>query len=284
MGGGGGGERDGAGEPTPAEGGRLPRWLALVLLALVVLRVGYHCAYLVEVPFSLATFSDGRLYERAARDILAAPPWGTEPFYLQGLYAYQLALPMAIRPWISLGLLLQLVLAALALLGLWRATVPLWGRLEAGLGLALLMLYPGLSFYENKYLTASLAVVTMVAMVLALSRLQRRPGAAAVVGLGAATGLAILARGNMVVAVPAVVVSAVLAWVPTGRPRWQAVAWLSLGLVLALAPMAVRNARVTGQATVMPVHGGGTSFYIGNNRHARGVWNTAGGLLSGEVM
>src|SRR5690606_31378564 len=28
---------------------------------------------------------------------------------------------------------------------------------------------------------------------------------------------------------------------------------------------------------------GGTSFYIGNNRHARGVWNTAGGLLTGDV-
>ena len=263
---------------------RLPRWLALVLAGLVVVRVGYHCAYLVEVPFSLATFSDGRMYERAALDILGAPPLGTEPFYLQGLYAYQLALPMLIRPWLSLALLFQLVLAGLALWGLYRVMAGQLGRPSAGLGLSLLLLYPGLSFYENKYLTASLAVVTMVAMMVALSRLQRRPGPGAVAMLGAATGLAILARGNMLLAVPLVGVAAVLAWAPTGRSRWQALAWLALGLLLSLGPMALRNARVTGRASVMPVHGGGTSFYIGNNRHARGVWNHAGGLLSGEVL
>lgn len=263
---------------------RLPGWLALVLLALVLLRVGYHCAYLIEVPFSLATFSDGRLYEHSARDILGAPPWGTEPFYLQGLYAYLLALPMAIRPWISLGLLLQLVLAGLALWGLFRAITPMLGRRDAALGLALLLAYPGLSFYENKYLTASLAVVTMVAMLLALAQLQRRPGAAALVWLGFATGLAVLARGNMLLAVPGVAVAAVLADASAARSRRRTLAWLGLGLVLGLGPMALRNAVVTGRASIMPVHGGGTTFYIGNNRHSRGVWNNAGGLLSGEVV
>jgi hypothetical protein len=143
-----------AGLTTPAARERLPAWLSFVLLALVLLRVGYHCAYLVDVPFSLATFSDGRLYEESARDLLDHPPWGTEPFYLQGLYAYQLALPMVIRPWIALGLLLQLVLAGLALFGLLRGTASLLGRRDAALGLALLLAYPGLSFYENKYLTA----------------------------------------------------------------------------------------------------------------------------------
>lgn len=262
----------------------MPPWLTLTLLALVLLRVAYHCAYLVEVPFSLVTFSDGRLYEASARDLLAAPPLGTEPFYLQGLYAYQLALPMAIQPWISLGLLLQLVLAGLALVGLHRALAGVLGRREAALSLLVLLAYPGLSFYENKYLTASLAVVTMVLMLLALARLQARPRARAVVLLGLATGLAVLARGNLLLAVPGVAVAAVLAWAPTKRPRWQALAWLGLGLLLALAPMALRNAVVTGRPSIMPVHGGGTSFYIGNNRHARGVWNGAGGLLSGEVV
>jgi len=262
----------------------MPGWLAAVLVGLVIMRVGYHCAYLIEMPFSLATFSDGRLYEDAARDILDAPPWGTEPFYLQGLYAYVLALPMMIRPWISLGLLLQLALGAVALWGLFRAMAATWGRREAGLSLALLMTYPGLSFYENKYLTASLGVVTMVAMIVALSRLLRRPRPSAAVWLGVATGLSILARGNMLIAVPGVAIAAVLAWAPTGRPRWQVLAWSALGLVLSLAPMAYRNVVVTGRASVLPVHGGGTSFYIGNNRHARGVWNNAGGLLSGEVM
>lgn len=278
------GEPGATAEADAAAVERLPRWLWLLLVALVILRVGYHSAYLVDVPFSLATFSDGRLYELAALDILDDPPWGTEAFYLQGLYAYQLALPMTIRPWIALGLLLQLVLAGLALWGMWRAMLAILPRREAGLGLAVLLAYPGLAFYENKVLTAAIAVSTMALGLVALARLQRRPGPRAVVLLGAAAGLAVLARGNMLLAVPGVAVAAVLAWRPTRRPRWQAVAWLLLGLALSLGPMALRNGIVTGSPTVMPAHAGGTSFYIGNNAHARGVWNDAGGLISGEVV
>lgn len=265
---------------------RLPRWLAALLLGLVLLRVGYHAAYLADDPFSIATFSDGRLYERAAFDLAASPPWGTEPFYLQGLYAYQLALPMAIHRWISASLLFQLVLAGLALWGLWRAAAAWRGKRVAGLSMLVVLSYPGLAFYENKYLTASLAVGTLVLMALAMARLVRRPGPGmgGLVLLGAATGLAVLARGNMLLAVPGVLVAGVLADRGAGRRRVATVGWITLGLALALVPMAVRNAVVTGRATVMPAHGGGTSFYIGNNRHARGVWNTGGGLLSGEVI
>lgn len=263
---------------------RLPHWLSLLLLGLVLLRVGYHASYLTDDPFALATFSDGRVYEQAALDLLEHPPLGSRPFYLQGLYAAQLALPMAIVPWISLAMLLQLTLAGLALWGLFRAMAWVVGRREAAMGLAVLLAYPGLAFYENKYLTASLGVVTMALMVIALARLQRRPTAKAVVGLGVATGLAVLARGNMLLAVPGVAMAAVLVWRQTDQARWRAVAWLSLGLALALGPMAARNAIVIGRPAVMPAHGGGTSFYIGNNRHARGVWNNAGGLISGEVV
>ena len=84
-------------------------WLTALLLALALLRVLYHFTYLAEVPFALATFSDGRQYELAALDILDHPPLGTHPFYLQGLYAYQMALPMMLGARIAFALLLQLV-------------------------------------------------------------------------------------------------------------------------------------------------------------------------------
>ena len=69
-----------------------------LLGALVAYRIVYHCVYLRDVPFALATFSDGRQYEMAALDILAHPPLGSAPFYLQCFYAYFMALPMAIEP------------------------------------------------------------------------------------------------------------------------------------------------------------------------------------------
>lgn len=269
--------------------------MQLAIAACVIYRICYHSAYIRDVPFALATFSDGRAYEAAALDILSAPPWGTQPLYLQGIYAYFMALPMAVRPWPSLALLAQLAVASFTLWLFFRTTAHWLGRRDAGWALLVLLTYPMLAFYENKYLTASLAVTSFVLLLAAFSWVQRRPhggsGASSVLGwgmVGAAAGLAVLARPNMVLAIPFGVVAMVLELRRRGVTRWAAV--LRRGLVpavlggaLALAPLAVRNVVVTGVPTVLPAHGGGTSFYIGNNARAKGVWNNASGLLSGDV-
>ncbi|MBV1857982.1 MAG: tetratricopeptide repeat protein, partial [Nannocystaceae bacterium] len=91
--------------------------------------------------------------------------------------------------------------------------------------------------------------------------------------------VAILGRPNFALLVP---VLAVGGW-RAADDRARRLGAFAAGVVLALLPMAGRNAAVTGRPTVLPGHGGGTSFYIGNNTHARGVWNDAGGLLSGDV-
>ena len=254
-------------------------WLTALLLALALLRVLYHCTYLAEVPFALATFSDGRQYELAARDILDHAPLGTRPFYLQGLYAYQMALPMALRAWVSFALLLQLVIAGLTHWWFFRAIARWRGRTEAGWATATLLSFPMLAFYENKFLTGALAVTVSVAVLAAAVRVHERgtPGRWLVLGL--AVGLAILARPNFALLVPVVLVAG---W-KCGPGRTRMIAACGFGIVLALLPMAARNAVVTGHATVLPAHGGGTTFYIGNNVKARGVWNDAGGLLTGDV-
>lgn len=268
--------------PAPAPAPASPRWLLALLVLLVVQRVAYHGAYLGDDPFALATFSDGRLYERAAVDIHEAPPLGTAPFYLQGVYAYILALGMVARPGPAMGLLVQLVLVGLGLWAFYRAVRRVHGSSVGTACTVLLLAFPGLAFYENKYLTAALAEVSLCLMLGATAWLVGTRKTAAAVAFGAATGLAILARGNMLLGLP-FFAWAVLVVAPRGSGRRRLVLAAAGGLVLALAPMAVRNATVTGRATVFPAHGGGTSFYIGNNRHARGVWNDAGGLLSGDV-
>jgi 4-amino-4-deoxy-L-arabinose transferase-like glycosyltransferase len=257
--------------------------MQLVLGALVAYRLIYHSIYVRDVPFALATFSDGRQYELAALDILAAAPLGTEPFYLQGLYAYFMALPMMLAPWVSLAILLQLVVAGLASWGFFRATAWWLGRPRAAWSTAVLLAYPALAFYENKVLTAALAVATSVLVLLTVARAQARPGIGRIAVVGFALGLAVLARPNALVAVPFVLWAIVLISQPGAPSRPRAIAAVGVGLLLSLGPMAMRNAVVTGSPTVLPAHGGGTSFYIGNNRHARGVWNDAGGLMSGEV-
>jgi 4-amino-4-deoxy-L-arabinose transferase-like glycosyltransferase len=262
-------------------------WLILVLL--VAYRIGYHASYLGEIPFAHATFSDGAVYEQAARDILEHPPLGREPFYLQGAYSYLLALGMTIRAWPSFGLLVQLLMAFATLALFHRSAVRLWGRTPGLLSSIALLAHPGLAFYENKYLSAELGItcnVLVLASFVALLGTDRRRWLLAL-GLGVASGLAILARPNMILALPfSLLAIATLVEGDGWRARARAAAWpcaaLLLGTALSLAPMAARNLAVTGHPDISPIHGGGTSFFIGNNPQARGVWNDAG-LLSAQL-
>lgn len=261
-----------------------PAGFSLALALFVIQRIVYHSVYLRDMPFAVGTFSDGRLYEDAAYDLLSAWPLGTQPQYLQGAYAYFLALPMHIKPWISLGLLLQLLVGCLALIAFHRTATRAFGARAGDLSTLVLLAYPGLAFYENKYLTAEIGVAANIACLWALGRFIETPRVRWAAATGIATALAVLARGNMLLAAPAT--AAALWWTCRARrtaARPAMAAWLAAGL-LTLAPLAARNALVTGRATIFPSHGGGTSFLIGNNPGARGIWNSAGDLLSGDVV
>ena len=281
---------DGGAAPLPADERQRPpgeaaaeRALLMVIALLVAKRLFYHLAYLVSDPFALATFSDGQLYEDAARDILAHPPFGHEPFYLQGLYAYLLALPMAIAPQAVMGLLLQLMVAVGALVLFHRAASAELGRLAGALSTIVLLAVHEVAFYENKYLSVSLGLSCNVFALFAMSRCRGSKRASAALLAGAASGLCVLARPNLLLAVP---FNAAALLVLLRARRVSAAPSLMLfvaGVLLALAPMALRNQIVTGSPDVFPSHSGSIPFYIGNNPAANGRWNTAGGLITGQV-
>ncbi|MBC8073159.1 MAG: hypothetical protein IAG13_32855, partial [Deltaproteobacteria bacterium] len=183
-----------AAAPSPTRPA-MPPWLALTVTVLAVYRACYHLIYLRDDPFAVATISDGRIYERAALDVLAHPPLGSEPFYLQGLYAYQLAVPMAFGQ-LALALVVQLLIA---LLGWWllARTCRAWlGTRTAGLVLLLALSIPALAFYENKFLSAELTVVCSIAMLAAWAWFERHASWPAALACGCAGGLAVLARPN----------------------------------------------------------------------------------------
>lgn len=266
----------------PASSAQKLVWTLVALL--IAKRIAYHLAYIVLDPFALGTFSDGQLYELAARDILAHAPFGSEPFYLQGLYAYLLAIPMAVVPKVVMGLWVQLILAAFALLIFQRSARSMFGRLCGGLSLCVLLACPEPAFYENKYLSVSLGLamntVAIYTAVRAFDRMWLRDVLLA--GVGAA--LALLARPNLALAIP----FTALAFLILARSRQldgrRVLLVFAAGVVLGLSPMALRNQVVVGSPQIAPSHGGGVPFYIGNNEFSNGRWNTAGGMFTGMVF
>ncbi|HKU38342.1 MAG TPA: glycosyltransferase family 39 protein, partial [Polyangiales bacterium] len=270
-------------KPQPL-GSAVPLWLWAVLAALLVQRLVYHAAYFQLDPFALVTVSDGQLYERAARDLLAHPFWGSEPFYLQGMYAYLLAAGIAFTDSAVGGLGVQLVAAGAGLLAFGLAARACFGPRVGLLSLLVLLATPGFAFYENKYLSVALGNVTCMLVLWAFARLANRPDAKHAALLGVCAGLSVLGRGNLLIALPFCALAA--AFAASRRSVWVRMALFALVLLgagAALLPMATRNLVVTGNPTVFPSHGGGIPFYIGNNPSANGRWNDAGGLLSGQV-
>jgi hypothetical protein len=265
------------------EPGRLPIWLLALLASLVALRVVYHFAYLTHDPFALSTFSDGQVYEEAARDVLAHPPLGTRAFFLQGLYVYELACGLWLRGALLDALMLQLALAALACGAFFGAARAFHGRLLGTLCTCAWLSSAALAFYENKYLSAGLGVACNTLALCAFVALSKRPSPGRAFGLGVASALSLLARPNLLLAVP--FSAAAVLMLPRARPRAAPLmAALGAGLLLAVAPIAARNLLVTGSPSPFPSHGGGIPFYIGNNPSSSGLWNSAGGLLSGQVL
>ncbi|HKP60118.1 MAG TPA: glycosyltransferase family 39 protein [Polyangiales bacterium] len=265
-------------------GSSIPLWLWLPLGALLLQRAVYHAAYLKLDPFALVTISDGQLYERAARDLLAHPFWGSEPFYLQGMYAYLLSAGIGLTDSVVGGLALQLLAAAGGLLAFGLAARACFGPRVGLISLLVLLATPVVAFYENKYLSVSLGNATCMLALWAFTRVANRPNALNALLLGLCAGLCVLGRGNLLIALPFCALAA--AFAASRRSLWMRL-WLFLvvlaGAGAALLPMATRNLVVTGAPTVLPSHGGGIPFYIGNNPYANGRWNDAGGLITGAV-
>jgi len=281
-----------AAEHSARDGDTWPSTRALwwAVGGLLLSRVVYHIAYIMFDPFARVTFSDGELYERAARDVLAHPFWGSQPLYLQGLYAYLLAAGIGPTGSVVGGLILQLIAAGAGLLAFGAAARSCFGPRSGLLSLIALLAVFDLAFYENKYLSVSLGISACMFVVWAAVRAAARPSLARMATWGACLGVAVLGRGNLLLALPGCLLGVWL--VSRGRAVAQPrpldagvrnVLALLFGCALALLPMALRNSHVTGELSVFPSHAGGIPFYIGNNPHANGRWNTAGGLLTGQV-
>lgn len=212
------------------------------------------------LPTLVVPQGDGAFFHHWARDIAERSLWGDEVFFFDPLYAYFLGLLYAVIG--QQGLLICVLQALLGVLGLWLlydGARRLFGFPTAAATLGLAALYRTLAFYDvvlaKDFLGPLLLEAAFWAAARAVTLGRGRWWAAA----GAALGLAGLVRGNLLVLIPAL---AVTAWFIAGRrPRHALLVLAGAGMIL--LPVAVRNLAVGGEF-VLTAAQMGTNLYIGN--------------------
>ncbi len=242
--------------------------IAIAVAVAVVARIA-HMTGFARSPLAAALILDAEFYDAWARRIAAGDWIGQGAFFANPLYAYFLGvLYRLFGPSAELARLVQHALGVGTV-----ALIAMTGRRAFGAGPALAAgllaaLYRPFLLYEDLLLTETLIVfLGALALYLALAADQARSGAgppgrvdARHLAAGLVLGLGLLAR-------PTLLPLAVILWLVVASRRGATIA--ALGLVLAVAPVTIRNWAVAGSPILITAHGGET-FYVGNRPGADG--------------
>ena len=259
--------------PAPAEPWQDRRWWlsvsAVMLVALVVRLLFFFSAD--ANPYLQVMLGDDAFFDRWAWSLAQGESIVPGVFYLDPLYPYLVSLVYKlIGHEHGVVRLLQHLLGALSC-----GLVVLIGRRvfdhRVGLLAGVLMAgYGLLIFYEGLLLKPALAIFLLCAALLLLLEAGERGKPGWLVGAGVTLGLASLARGNVLVVLPFLLLWTALRF-PSGRRRLVAVAFVAVGVAVAILPVTGRN-MVVGSDLVLTTYQGGSNFYIGNHPGATGIY------------
>jgi 4-amino-4-deoxy-L-arabinose transferase-like glycosyltransferase len=238
----------------------------LICLAALVLRL-VHLATIQDSPFYSFLALDNLMYDQWGLRIASGELLGTRVFFQDPLYAYFLGLLYAVA-----GHRYVIVIAVQCLLG---ALVPallflaarLWfGRLAATVAAIIAALYLPAIYYEGMILKSWMALFLVALLLYLLSRTGGEHPLAIQLVAGLVFGLACLARGNLLLFLPVVLL---WCWLGRGdrtggRKHWSGALLFLAGAALVLTATAVRN-RIVGGEWILTTSNAGQNFYIGNN-------------------
>jgi tetratricopeptide (TPR) repeat protein len=207
-----------------------------------------------------------------------------EPFFVSPLYVYFLAAIFTASDSLTAVKLVQILLGAFAA-GFLYLTARQWFGGRAALIAALLFLLTGLfTFYEVLILQSALDPFLVASSLYFISRAHRDERRWPVAAAGAALGLLALNRPNaLAYGLVAAAWFAVEPWSRRGRssagitPSLKRAAPFVSGMLLVLAPNALRNYAVSGEIILVSSHGG-LNFYIGNGPESDGVYSRVSGI------
>ena len=255
---------------------------ALAVKAVVLVQLGGHPLLQPHGELDTAYYVD--LAQKVAH---GGPLAVTEPFFVSPLYVFFLALVFTLTgDSLAAARFVQILLGTAAVALVYLTARQWFGEWAARIAAILFTLTGFFTFCEVLILQAALDPFLVSCTLYFVSRTQvdgrRRP----LIAAGVSAGLFALNRPNaLAYGLAAALLIAFLSW---RRPDRQAVqspaktalarASLYLGsLLLVLAPNALRNYAVSGEAVLISSHGG-LNFYIGNHPGADGTYQRIPGI------
>ena len=244
----------------------IPVGVAALLKLLIVWQLHDHPLVQAEVGL------DTTAYVELARRVVAGD-WGLGPglYYVSPLYIYVLAAGLGLTNSLTAVRVLQVLAGALAVGGIWTMTRE-WGSQRAAWFAAALATFTGLiTFYEALILQASIDIALTTAALLALTWALKRRGDKWFVISGVVFGLASLNRPNFTIAAAAMAGVLLIRW------KVRPAVLLAAGVLIGIAPVALRNIVVADQWSLVSSHGG-LNFYMGNSETATGFYSEIPGI------
>jgi tetratricopeptide (TPR) repeat protein len=262
---------------------RIERWLASFdetlesskwwIIALAALAFVIKAVYVVESAQSLqirVPIMDAHHYDKTAIDILGGKLLRNEAFFMGPLYSYFLAAVYGIlgRDYTMIRLIqaaggsLTVVITYFLGRRLFRPSI---GFVAA----AFLVLYGATTFYETQMLMMWMGTLLNLSCLLLLVRSGPEARWRAYLLPGFLVGLSALARANILVFVPVVVLWTFFALETTGR--WKRAAAFVAAVVVAVLPATIHNYAVSRDFVPVTANAG-INFYIGNSEVATGIF------------
>ena len=261
---------------------------AMVILVAAAARL-LHVIFTVRLnPLANNLVLDSMVYDKWAKALV----WGGElpatKLMQAPLYPWFLSLIYRI-----FGPSLTAVRSVQALLGIFTCafiaiiTRRLFRSSTAGIIAGLLAaLYLPAIFYEGILLPATLALFLNALFVLLMVPDTGHAGPPRLIAAGFVLGLSVMTKPVVLLLLP---FGLLYLWFRTKNFSGVAVnflkyaATLVIGLLLAIAPLTIRNARMTG--TFLPLtSGGGINFYIGHNPRANGFFPVPSTMVAFLMM
>jgi Flp pilus assembly protein TadD len=245
---------------------------ALVLLAALALAL--RAIYLFELrdtAFFSILIGDSLQFDMLARRILSGDWTGSDVFYQAQLYPYLLALAYSVfghDPFIVR--VLQSILGAASCVLLAVAGRRFFDARTGLIAGGLLAIYPPAIFFDGLIHKSSPDLFIITVLLVAIAACTDSPRPRWLLLAGVALGALAWNRENARVLYPLIAVWLLLlnSRVPL-RTRATWVAIFTAGMAAVLVPVALRNARISGEFFVTTSQFG-PNFYIGNHRGASG--------------